>query len=36
MDAKKKIIIKINEPTIPNTPERLVKNNAPNSPPEED
>jgi hypothetical protein len=36
MDAKKKITIKIKEPTIPKILERLVKINAPTRPPDED
>ena len=36
MDAKKKITIKIKEPTIPKIFERLVKINAPTRPPDED
>ena len=36
IEARKKITIKIKEPTTPKTFERLVKINAPINPPDED
>ncbi len=36
IDARKKITIKINDPTTPKTLERLVKTKAPTKPPDED
>jgi len=36
IDTKKKITIKIREPTIPKIFERLAKINAPTKPPDED